>query len=1162
MVISYLTNLDLWATLFGPMLATALFPVLNRRDADELKHAEPLFSAFMDHLPGCAWIKTAADGRYVYLNRAARELFSFEVDFLGKSDAELFGPDIAGVNRENDRKVVQTAATVETVEPIVIKGEPRFLLVSKFPILDEAGTVVMIGGTCVDITEHRRVEEELRRSESFRRAIIESEPECVKLVAQDYTLMDMNPAGLAMVEASSREQVVGQSVLDMLVPEYRAAFVDMHQRVFKGESLVLEFEIVGLQGSHRWIETHASPLRDKESNVIAQLAISRDVTFRKRAEDALKESRQYLRALFENSLDVILVTNDKGQYIDANPAACELLGYTYDELMKLSVMDLTPEPLRHQGKAIWNQFIADGSQHGEHSTLCKDGSVLELEFRAAQVMPGVYLFSSRDITERKRVEQVQRESKQQYESLVHSIDGIVWEVDAQTFTFTFVSKQAERILGYPLEHWFDGPTFWRDHMHPQDRDWAIGYCLDSTAKRVDHQFEYRMIAADGRVVWLSDIVTVHVADDGSVVLRGVMVDITERKLMEEKLRQNESQLAEAQHLAHLGSWSWSLADNKLNWSDELYRLFGLDPAEFEPSYEAIFQFLHPDDRESFDQLVRHALQTPGPFSFYYRVVLPGDEVRIIHSQGTVVVDEHGTPTRMFGAAQDVTERKQAEAALREAEQKYRDIFENAGEGIFQSTPDGRVLAANPVFARMHGYESPEELLRETQDFSELMLIDPKRNEEFRQALADHGVVKEFEKEICRRDGKKIWIAVNARAVRDQVGALSYYEGTAQDITARKHAEQTLRESEERYRELFENAKDATYVHDLEGRYMSVNRAAEKLSGYTREEILGKSLIPMVPPEQVSNLRWQLWQKLANEGETSYESEVIRKDGRRVAVEINSHLIFENGVPVGVQGTARDITLRKAAEEKLKASSEQLRALSARLQSAREEEGTRISREIHDELGSVLTSLKWDLEGVDKVLSGKPVEMSQLPGMREKVQSLIKLSDTAITSIRRIASELRPSVLDDLGLVAAIEWQAQQFQARTGILCDYESVVENLSLDREQSTAVFRILQEALTNVLRHAQASRVRIQLIRDDGHFTLSVSDNGIGIAEIDKSKQQLGILGMRERAHLIGARLEIKPGRHQGTVVTVRVPLDDSELVLDHGADVASGSPVLVEE
>jgi PAS domain S-box-containing protein len=356
----------------------------------------------------------------------------------------------------------------------------------------------------------------------------------------------------------------------------------------------------------------------------------------------------------------------------------------------------------------------------------------------------------------------------------------------------------------------------------------------------------------------------------------------------------------------------------------------------------------------------------------------------------------------------------------------------------------------------------------------------------------------------------------------------------------------LRKSEGRYRDLFENAKDALYVHDLHGRYMSVNRAAEKLTGYTRAEMLGKEFTDFVSPEQVEGIREYFRRKVIDEEETSYESEVVTKNGRRVAIEINSHLILKNGVPVAVQGAARDITERKAAEAKVKATSEQLRALSARLQSAREEEGTRIAREIHDELGSALTSLKWDLEEIDKQLS-TPLEPSAFVALREKFQTPMKLADLAITAIRRIASELRPSVLDDLGLVTAIEWQAQQFQSRTGIVCVCDCSLEKVELTEEQSTAVFRILQEALTNVLRHAEATRVDIKIKKEKAYFVLSVSDNGKGITEREKSEQRsLGILGMRERGLLVGGEIDIKGVEAKGTLVTVRVPISGQDAIL----------------
>jgi signal transduction histidine kinase len=231
-----------------------------------------------------------------------------------------------------------------------------------------------------------------------------------------------------------------------------------------------------------------------------------------------------------------------------------------------------------------------------------------------------------------------------------------------------------------------------------------------------------------------------------------------------------------------------------------------------------------------------------------------------------------------------------------------------------------------------------------------------------------------------------------------------------------------------------------------------------------------------------------------------------------------------------------------AEGQLKATSEQLRALSARLQSAREEEGTRIAREIHDELGAALSSLRWDLEDVDETVS-EVGDRSQLHDLRKKIGEMMRLIDTTINTVRKIAAELRPTILDDLGLAAAIEWQAQQFQARTGIVCSCDCSLEKVESE-QQSTAVFRIFQEALTNVLRHAQATRVDIKMNEENGDLILSISDNGKGISENEKSKQQsLGILGMRERAHLIGGEIDINGVEGKGTVVIVRVPISGED-------------------
>jgi signal transduction histidine kinase len=241
---------------------------------------------------------------------------------------------------------------------------------------------------------------------------------------------------------------------------------------------------------------------------------------------------------------------------------------------------------------------------------------------------------------------------------------------------------------------------------------------------------------------------------------------------------------------------------------------------------------------------------------------------------------------------------------------------------------------------------------------------------------------------------------------------------------------------------------------------------------------------------------------------------------------------------------RENAERRRAEEELKATSEQLRKLSASLQSAIEEERIRIARELHDELGSALAVLKWGLEEISALSIAMPTE--EIENMREKLATLTTLIDTTFAAVRRISSELRPGVLDEAGLVAAIEWAAKQFEARTEIICQFESSVENFNLSREQSTAVFRIFQEALTNILRHAEATRVGITMKDEGGEFVLTISDNGKGITTQQQSgAETLGIIGMRERAHLMRAEVSITRAEGGGTVVTVRVPIAHHEIV-----------------
>ena len=344
----------------------------------------------------------------------------------------------------------------------------------------------------------------------------------------------------------------------------------------------------------------------------------------------------------------------------------------------------------------------------------------------------------------------------------------------------------------------------------------------------------------------------------------------------------------------------------------------------------------------------------------------------------------------------------------------------------------------------------------------------------------------------------------------------------------------MRVSEDRYRSLVEQAADAIWLVDQQGNFLLVNSRACNMLGYTREEFQHFNLRDLLTPEeQVSNPI--PWDEIRAGKRVTRERLLRRKDGSLVPVETAAKMLA-NG---NVQTIIRDVTERKQAEEQVQHSLEQLRTLAARLQSVREEERTRIAREIHDELGQALTGLKMDLSWMEKRVA--PTSDVVLHGLLSpKMQAMTQLIDATIHTVRRIATELRPGVLDNLGLLAALEWQAQDFQNRADIPCHLKTTLEEIDIAQEGATAVFRIFQEILTNVVRHAHATRVDVCIAKDDGNLIIEVRDDGRGISESETTVEtSIGLLGMRERALLLGGEVTIEGAPQGGTTVTVRMPV-----------------------
>jgi PAS domain S-box-containing protein len=324
----------------------------------------------------------------------------------------------------------------------------------------------------------------------------------------------------------------------------------------------------------------------------------------------------------------------------------------------------------------------------------------------------------------------------------------------------------------------------------------------------------------------------------------------------------------------------------------------------------------------------------------------------------------------------------------------------------------------------------------------------------------------------------------------------------------------------------------------EGKTIMMNDEMLRVLGYTQDEVSYKDYISTIVPEPEYDLYKKEFQKLEKLNEATHtESHVLTKNGRELLIDWYSRPIFtEEGNLDFIFRVGTDITQRRHFEDELKKYQEQLRSLNIHSEQVRERERTRIARELHDELGQLLTVLKMDLAYLDRKLDHNDKKLgNKISDMKERV-------DTTLNALKRIMTDLRPSMLDNLGLVAAIEWQAEDFQEHTGIECELSVEPEDVYIDPGISTTVFRIFQETLTNVARHAHATKVTVDLEKRGKEIRLIVQDNGIGISQekIADSKSY-GLIGIRERVTYRGGDVWLTGRQGRGTTVSVTIPLED---------------------
>ena len=372
--------------------------------------------------------------------------------------------------------------------------------------------------------------------------------------------------------------------------------------------------------------------------------------------------------------------------------------------------------------------------------------------------------------------------------LVNSIRGVVWEADPLTFRFFFVSPHAERILGYPMQQWINEPDFWRTHTHPDDVEWCSDYCRDASLKGEDHEFQYRMIAADGRVVWLHDIVTVVRKDDGSLRLRGIMIDITKNRMTEEKLRSEEERFQLAMQGANDGLWDWNLLTDEVYYSTRWKSMLGYSEEELEHHLNTWKRLVHPADREATLAQVQDFLDGRlEKYEIEFRMRHKAGHYLTVLSRAFLTRNAQGKAVRLVGTHVDITGRKWAEKALRESEKLFHTLCDSAPIGIFRTDGEGNNTYCSPGWEKITGMSASEGM-----GMGWIKGIHPDDLEEHwkvwnKTVAAGH--IYSHEHRRLTPQGETIWVRTLVTPVKSPDGKISGYVGTMEEISELRQARQ-------------------------------------------------------------------------------------------------------------------------------------------------------------------------------------------------------------------------------------------------------------------------------------------------------------------------------------------------------------------------------------
>ena len=1127
--------------------------VAERKEAEEiLQKSQESLSITLNSI-GDGVISTDINGLVVEMNPVAQQLCGWRLqDAKGMHLTMVFNIINARTRKpvENPvNNVLKTGKILGLANHTVLlskNGKEYQISDSAAPIKNKDGIIIGVVLVFSDVTEKYNAEEVVRQNEKRYSGLLNSFDAGVVVHAPDSSIVFSNFKATELLGLSEDQlkgktsfypgwHFVHESGEKMLIDEYPVNLIIANKKVLKNF-------LIGVQRSSSndivWLVVNGFPEFDRNGE-ISEIVISFiDITDRKEIENTLIEKDHFL-----NQVQLIAQLGTYSFDLTSDNWNCSAImdsifgiDSDYDKSFEGWVNIIHPEWQKIMNDYVLNEVIGEKSlfdkkykiirknDHAERWVYGKGELVLNNEG-----LPILLIGSIQDITDRIESENLLRESEEKYRNIFENVQDVFFQIDPTGIileispSVKFYSDfEREEMIGRPVKELY---------YNPNDRELFLKNLLVSGELR---DYEINLKSKSGIIKNGSLNARLVLDADGNILhINGSVRDITKRKMTENALRESEKKFHDYIKFAPHGVF---IADEngkytEVNAAASIITGYSADELLTMDQTNLIAN----ESIELFDNHFKNAVKNG--FATDELVLIAKNKSRKFVTVDTVKISEQ----RYIGFVVDISNRKLVEKALQSSESYLKETQLIAQLGTYSIFFDTGKWECSEILSDIFG-------LNEKFDFTidgMLNILHPewsKKLKKYFQTEVIDGKSK-FDKKfkiIRPLDQQERWIHALGEAVFDGNDKPLKMIGTIQDITHRKNLAEALRSSEALYKSILNASPDAIIVVDIDGFIRMTSPAALVLYGVSdKSQLIDTNIYDYLAKKDIDRAKLNA-RRMFEEYIGTNEYQILKSNGTSFYADVNGDVIWDRyGQPTGMLFIIRDVSERKKIELSLVDSQNQLKKFASHLQNVREEERVLLASEIHDELGQILIAMKIDL-GLLKQKVLKSSKNKAIEDILTKFDNVFELVDNTINTTRKIMTDLRPEVLYMLGFLEGIKFYSKKFEERHKIKCSFESPISELSLHPDQSIALFRVFQEALTNIVQHSKATEVTVLLNRTDGQLILEIVDNGVGFRNsISLKKDSYGIMGMRERVLLFDGELLITAQPGKGTKIKVKMPL-----------------------